>query len=187
MPAIGGQQINHLIDTVHRCQSAPASGMAGLTTRLATALLSFTAAIALFSRQYVRRSRSAICFSPSEICRSASASFLSRSINSCRKRSFSRLRRSFSRSSCPRSLCGVGAEDERCWRFETLKHPHCQVFQQRSRSKVNFLQGFFIRTFGDHLNCYSGCHFGDQPGDVRYSAQFAGSARQWIPSGSKRR
>ena len=54
----------------------------------------------------------------------------------------------------PAFLCGAAVGEERCWRFETLKHPHCQVFQQRSRTKVKILQGFFVNALADHLNWY---------------------------------
>ena len=104
------------------------------------------------------RSRSAICFSASKICFSASSSFLSRSISSCRNLSFSRLNRSTSRSSFSGSdRSGFTRCDERCLRFDALKHLHCQVFQQSTRPKVKILRGFCNRCFqtlSNHLNCY---------------------------------
>src|ERR1035438_7289088 len=57
MLATGRQQIDHVVDALHRCQPAPMSAMARLATRLATALLPAAASFALLSRQSIRRGR----------------------------------------------------------------------------------------------------------------------------------
>jgi hypothetical protein len=89
------------------------------------------------------RSRSEICFSASAICFSASRRRCSLPRNSSRNRSISRLRRSFSRSSFRHSgASGFTGGDERCRRFEALKHLHCQVLPQRSRSNSNISDVF---------------------------------------------
>jgi hypothetical protein len=109
--------------------------MAELATRLTATLApydgGFDEVTEFCSRKASFRSRSAICFSASE------------------------LRRSFSRSSGRCSVCnGFAPSDERCLLLAALKHIHCQVFQQRSRSNVKDSSRFFRSLFFPHLNCY---------------------------------
>src|SRR4051794_30984237 len=88
-------------------------------------------------------SRSANFRSSSAICFWASRRPCSFSSSSSRNLSLSRFRRSFSRSSFRHSCAGgLAGVDERCRRIEALKHLHCQVWDQRSRSNPNIPDNF---------------------------------------------